>query len=80
MKPKTDAELVDEFCKINNLYDGLEDEEAKMLMRIVVVDTIDCVRYMLRQRIRELTRIIFVPILPKVERILGKIEDVLERF
>lgn len=51
-----------------------------MLMRIAVVDTIDCVRYMLRQRVKELMRIIFAPILPKVERVLGKIEDVLERF
>lgn len=54
MKPKTDTELVDEFCKINNLYDGLEDECNKELVRQMAKDTICFNKYMLRYEFTKL--------------------------
>lgn len=68
MKYKTDTELVDEFCKINNLYDGLEDRCDKMIARIRARETIDCSRYILRQRVKELIEIIF----EKIEKVFRR--------
>lgn len=51
---KTESELVDEFCKKQNLYDGLHTEEDRMMMRTIARDTILCNCYILRQRTIEL--------------------------
>lgn len=55
---KSVIEIVDEYCKKDQYYNSLSDEE-KMLDRIVVRASLDFQMYLLKTRIKECLYLLF---------------------